>query len=209
MLFLERDFHFSLPPDLRLQSRILVSEFFVLVVLHLDHAAQFFLFLGVLEEVVFDFPGLAVGLSVFLLPVVDLSFEGAVGLLHLGHHLLVLVDLDLVVLVVVDLAVQLQLLLLQLGQLLVAVLQQVVQLLQLSRQQADLAFVVPHLQLDVLVLSERALHLAVPNPEIIQLSRLVFEQVVESLDFLRQVVVAALKVLQLALVLAVCIDVVL
>jgi len=209
LLFLERDFHFSLPPEFGLQSRVLIPEFFVLVVLHLDHAAQFFLFLGVLEEVVFDFPGLAVGLSVLLLPVVDLSFEGAVGLLHLGHHLFVLVDLDLVVLVVVDLAVQLQLLLLQLGQLLVAVFQQVVQLLQLSRQQPDLVLVVSHLQLDVLVLSERALHLAVPDPEIVQLSRLVFEQAVESFDFLRQVIVVALEVLQLALVLAVCINVVL
>jgi hypothetical protein len=107
----------------------LVAELLILIVLHLDHTAELFLLLCVLKEVVFDLPGFAIGVPVLLLPVVDFALEGVVGLLHFGHHLLVLVDLDLVVLVVVDLAVQLQLLLLQLRQLLVPVLQKVVQLL--------------------------------------------------------------------------------
>lgn len=55
---------------------------------------------------VFDLSGFAISISVFLLPVVDFSFEGIVGFLHLSHYLFVLVDLDLVVLVVIDLAVQ-------------------------------------------------------------------------------------------------------
>lgn len=59
---------------------------------------------------VFDFPGFAISIPVFLLPVVDFTLKGVVSFLHLGHHLFVLVDLNLVVLVVVDLAVQLQLL---------------------------------------------------------------------------------------------------
>lgn len=78
---------------------------------------------------VFHFAGLAVGIPVLLLPVIDFLLEAVVGLLHLGDHLLILVDLDLVVLVVVDLGVKFQLLLLKLRQFFVAVLQQVVELL--------------------------------------------------------------------------------
>ncbi len=141
---------------------------------------------------VFHFPGLAVGVSVLLLPVVDLPLEVAVGVLHLGYDLLVLVDLDLVVLVVVNFAVELQLFLLQLRQLFVAVLEEVVQLLQLSGQQADLVLIVPHLQLDGLVLCQRAFHLAVPDTIVIQLPSLVLQQVIQPLDFLGQVHVVAL-----------------
>lgn len=111
-MFLKRYFHFSLPSQFWLKSRILIPQFFILVILHLDHAAQFLLLLRILEEVILNLPGLAVGISVFLLPVVDFSLESVVGFLHLGHHLLVLVYLYLVVLVVVYLTVQLQLLLL-------------------------------------------------------------------------------------------------
>ena len=208
MLFLEGDFHFSLAPQFWLEAGVLVPEFLILVVLHLDHAAQFLLLLGVLEEVVLHFAGLAVGVPVLLLPVVDLLLEAVVGLLHLGHHLLVLVDLDLVVLVVVDLGVQFQLLLLELGQLLVAVLQQVVQLLQLGGQQSDLVLVVSHLHLDALVLRERALYLVVADAEVVELARLILEQVVEALDLLGQVGVVPLEVLELVLALTVAVDVV-
>lgn len=78
---------------------------------------------------VFHFSRLAVSIPVLLLPVIDFLLETIVGLLHLGDHLLILVDLDLVVLVVVDLGVKFQLLLLELGQFFVAVLQEVVELL--------------------------------------------------------------------------------
>lgn len=78
---------------------------------------------------IFHFAGLAIGIPILLLPVIDFLLETVVGLLHLGDYLLILVDLDLVVLVVVDLGVKFQLLLLKLGQFFVAVLQQVVELL--------------------------------------------------------------------------------
>lgn len=156
-MFLEGNFHFALSAELWLEPGVLVAEFLILIVLHLDHTTKFLLLLGVLEKVIFDFPSFAISISVFLLPVVNFTLKGVVGLLHLGHHLLVLVDLDLVVLVVIDLAVQLQLLLLQLGELFVPVLQKIIQLLELSCQETNLVLVITHFQFDVLVFTESAL----------------------------------------------------
>lgn len=122
---------------------------------------------------VFHFAGFAISISVLLLPVVDFPLEAVVGLLHLGHHLLVLVDLDLIVLVVVDLGVEFQLLLLELGELLVTVLEQVIELFKFGGEQADFVFVVSNLHLDALVLRERAFYLIVSDAEVVELTGLV------------------------------------
>ena len=124
---------------------------------------------------IFHFAGLAVGVPVLLLPVVDFLFEAVVGLLHLGHHLLVFVDFDLVVLVVVDLGVEFQLLLLKLGEFFVAVLEQVVELLEFGGEQPDFVLVVPDLHFDALVLRKRAFYLIVADAEVVELARLVLE----------------------------------
>jgi hypothetical protein len=91
---------------LRLQPSILDSEFIILGILIFDHVAQLLLFLVVLKEMVFEFSCLVIGLTILLLPIIDLSFKVVVAFLHLGNYLLVLVDLNFIVFVVINLAVK-------------------------------------------------------------------------------------------------------
>jgi hypothetical protein len=48
-MLLEGNFHFALSAELWLEPGVLVAKFLILIVLHLDHTAKFFLLLGVLE----------------------------------------------------------------------------------------------------------------------------------------------------------------
>ena len=100
------DFHLILASNFRFKSGILIPEFVILIILSLDHGAEFFFFLVVPEEVVLEVPGFGLNLSVFCLPVVDLPLQSVVSLLHLCHQLFVLVDLELVILVVVYLCME-------------------------------------------------------------------------------------------------------
>lgn len=122
-MFLEGDLHFCLPTKFRLEACVLIAQFVVLIILHLDHTRKFVLLLSVLKEMIFEFAGLGVCIAVLLLPVIDLPFEGIIGLLHFVDYLFILVYLDLVIFVVVDLAIEFQLFLLQLRKLFVAFLQ--------------------------------------------------------------------------------------
>lgn len=101
----------------------MIAQFVVLIILHLDHTRKFVLLLSVLKEMIFEFAGLGVCIAVLLLPVVDFAFEGIVGLLHFVDYLFILVNLNLVIFVVVDLAIEFQLFLLQLRKFFVALLQ--------------------------------------------------------------------------------------
>lgn len=106
MLFLVGEFDLVFPSDFWLQPGVLDSELVVLCVFIFDHVAEFFLFLVVLEEVIFELSGFAFGVAVLLLPVVYFPLEVVVTFLHLGRHLFVLAYLDLIVLVVIYFAVE-------------------------------------------------------------------------------------------------------
>lgn len=86
--------------------------------------------------------------------------------------------------------------------------QQVIQLLQLCRQQPDLILIIPHLHLSTLVLRKCALYLAIPDTEIVQLTCLTLQQPVQPLDLLRQLGVVTLRLFHLALCLSAPIEIV-
>jgi hypothetical protein len=77
---------------------------------------------------VLHFSGLAVSITIFLLPIVNFPLEAIVGLLHLNDNLFVLVDFNLVILIIVYLTIELELLLLELRKFFIAVLQQIIKL---------------------------------------------------------------------------------
>lgn len=56
---------------------------------------------------VLEIPGLGISLPKLLLPVLNLSLEAIVSLLHPGNHLLILSYLHLIILVVIYLTVKL------------------------------------------------------------------------------------------------------
>jgi hypothetical protein len=97
-----------------------------------------------------------------------------------------------------DFAIKLQLFLLQSPDLPISLLQEIVELLELSGQQPNFVLVVSDFHLDRLVFRQRALDFGVSDSEVIELSCLPLEQPVQSLDFLGQTPVGPLCFLQLA-----------
>lgn len=77
------DFHFIFASNFRFKSGILIPEFVVLIILSLDHGAEFFFFLVVPEEVILEVSGFGLNFSVFGLPIVDLPLQSVVSFLHL------------------------------------------------------------------------------------------------------------------------------
>lgn len=88
-------------------------------------------------------PGFAVSISILLLPPIHFFLQVRVVLLHFSHDLLILVYFYLVVLVVIDFAVELEFFLFQLREFPISILEQVIQFLQFGSEQFDLIFIVP------------------------------------------------------------------
>jgi len=59
---------------------------------------------------VLHFSGFSVGLTIFLLPILYLSFQSIAIFLHFGDYLLILIDLDFIIFVIIDFTIELQLL---------------------------------------------------------------------------------------------------